>query len=62
MEKISHEEYLKEVLDKKKRQLNDIYINNKIAAEVFNVTRELIQEQIDDINFQLYKGEVLNGK
>lgn len=51
--KITHEEYLKQILSSKKMELRELNIKSRIAIAEFNAKREMLEQQIYSIEKQL---------
>jgi hypothetical protein len=50
---INHEEYLKQVLETKKMELQNLNINRRIAIGVYEAKKEMFMSQIHSIEKQL---------
>lgn len=51
--KLTDREYLQQILKSAKIELKEIEIKHRIAIAEFNVKKEILQKQIDSIEFQL---------
>ncbi|WP_424236346.1 hypothetical protein [Bhargavaea ginsengi] len=51
--KLSHEEYLKQVLESKKNDLKELKIERRIYFAESQMRQEMLTEQIDSIEKQL---------
>jgi hypothetical protein len=51
--KVTHEEYLKQMLKSKKMELEHVEIDHRIAIAEHNVKKKMLYEQINSIERQL---------
>ncbi|MBU9711081.1 hypothetical protein [Evansella tamaricis] len=60
--KISHEEYLKQLLQSLQSELNHLDIEHRISIAEHNVRRKMIMGQINSIERQLNNSELKSDK
>jgi hypothetical protein len=53
--KLSHEEYLKQILRTKQMELENLKISHRIAIAEYDTKKEMLNNQIDSIERQLDK-------
>lgn len=55
--KLSHEGYLKQTLNTRKNELENLNINHMVAIAEYNARKEMLTKQINSIERQLAEGK-----